>query len=190
MVIGCVTSIVEYEGIDLLVRAFAELEKDASTGPRPRLLVVGDGPMRESLEGLVQELDLEGAVFTGRVPHEDVTRYYGLIDVFVVPRRPTPVSRLVTPLKPFEALAAGKALVVSDVEALAEIAEDAGGAVASFHAGDVSDLRRVLSDLIEDPVRRATMGSRGAQWVSRERTWDANAAVYAEVYRELGAVVP
>lgn len=190
VVIGCVTSIVEYEGIDLLVRAFAELEKDASTGPRPRLLVVGDGPMRESLEGLVQELDLEGAVFTGRVPHEDVTRYYGLIDVFVVPRRPTPVSRLVTPLKPFEALAAGKALVVSDVEALAEIAEDAGGAVASFRAGDVSDLRRVLSDLIEDPVRRATMGSRGAQWVSRERTWDANAAVYAAVYRELGAIVP
>lgn len=190
VVIGCVTSIVEYEGIDLLVRALAELEQDSSTGRHARLLVVGDGPMRETLQDLAQELGLESAVFTGRVPHEDVTRYYGLIDVFVVPRRPTPVSRLVTPLKPFEALAAGKALVVSDVEALAEIAEDAGGAVASFRAGDVSDLRRVLSDLIEDPVRRATMGSRGAQWVSRERTWDANATVYAEVYRELGAVVP
>lgn len=186
-VIGCISSIVEYEGIDLLVRAFGALERSANAGARPRLLIVGDGTQLEPLQALVAELGIQGAVFTGRVPHEDIQSYYGLIDVFVVPRRPTPVSRLVTPLKPFEALATGRALVVSDVEALSEIAEDACGAVAQFRAGDVDDLERVLSELIDDPDRRAAMGRRGADWVSRERTWDANAAVYEEVYRALGA---
>lgn len=187
VVIGCVSSIVEYEGIDVLVRAFERLEASKALIGRPRLLIVGDGAQLESLQRLADELGVQGAIFTGRVPHEHVLSYYSLIDVFVVPRRPTPVSRLVTPLKPFEALASGRAVVVSDVDALREIAEDAEGAIAQFRAGDARDLERVLATLIGDPARRERMGHRGAEWVFRERTWDANSMVYEAVYRELDA---
>lgn len=186
VVVGCVSSIVEYEGIDLLLEAVDRLGRRA--GPRIRLLVVGDGPCLAALKDRAQELDVP-AVFPGRIPHDDVLRYYGLLDIFVVPRRASAVSRLVTPLKPFEALATGRALVVSDVEALKEIAEDSGGAVAQFRAGDAADLARALEELVADPDRRADMGRRGTEWVAKERTWDANAEVYAQTYRDLGAAI-
>lgn len=188
IVIGCISSIVEYEGIDVLLRAYASVQRTwREASPRPRLLIVGDGDRLEKLRALAGDLGLRDIVFTGRVPHDDVLRYYGLIDIFVVPRKPTPVSRLVTPLKPYEALATGRALVVSDVEALQEIAEDSGGAVEVFPAGDHSALSELLGRLSRDPQRRREMAEIGADWVRRERTWRANSEVYAQVYAELGA---
>ena len=67
----------------------------------------------------------DGVIFTGRVPHDQIERYYRTIDVFVVPRTNDRVSQLVTPLKPYEAMAMSKALVVSAVGALLEIVERA-----------------------------------------------------------------
>lgn len=189
LVIGCISSIVEYEGIDVLLRAFLELRRaEGEDAQFSRLLIVGDGDRLESLKALATELGLsEAVVFTGRIPHAEVLRYYGLIDVFVIPRKPTRVSRLVTPLKPYEALASGRALVVSDVDALQEVAEDSGGAVELFPAGDHRALARLLSRLLEDPDRRQEMAALGSAWVRRERTWSANATVYEQVYDELGA---
>ena len=57
---------------------------------------------------------------TGAVAHADILQYYGLIDVFVVPRTADSISQNVTPLKPLEAMATGRALVVTDVPALKE----------------------------------------------------------------------
>ena len=72
-----------------------------------------------------RELGVEDAViFTGRVPHDQVLSYYGLIDLFVVPRRAEATSELVTPLKPFEAIAVARTVIVSDVGALREIVHD------------------------------------------------------------------
>jgi glycosyltransferase involved in cell wall biosynthesis len=101
-----------------------------------------------------------------------------------VPRRSADVCRLVTPLKPFEAFATGRALVLSDVEALREIAEDSGAALL-FTAGDAGSLASVLTDLVDDPAKRQTLAWQGAQWVRKSRTWDANAEVYRQVYDHL-----
>ena len=54
-----------------------------------------------------------GAILTGRVPHDDIEGYYRLIDMFVVPRTNDRGSRLVTPLKPYEAMAMARPIVVS-----------------------------------------------------------------------------
>jgi glycogen(starch) synthase len=54
-------------------------------------------------------------IFTGRVPHAEVQRYYELIDVLAYPRLPIRLTELVTPLKPLEAMAQGRMLVASDV---------------------------------------------------------------------------
>ncbi|GMA32714.1 glycosyltransferase [Litorihabitans aurantiacus] len=95
VVIGSITSVVEYEGLDVLVDAFARLTEE-SVNP-VRLLVVGDGPVLADLRTRVADLGLADAILTGRVAHEDVVAYYGLIDVFVVPRRDVEVCHLVTP---------------------------------------------------------------------------------------------
>lgn len=184
VVVGCVTSLVEYEGIDTLVAAVARLQ-DGTPSARVGLLVVGDGPEREHLERLSRQLDVADAVFTGQVPHDEVLRYYGAIDVFVVPRHPAAVCQLVTPLKPYEAFAAGRAVVLSDVRALANIARESGAAEL-FTAGDVDALAATLGALVADPARRQALATAGARWVRTCRTWAGNAESYAALYELLG----
>lgn len=181
-VIGYITSVVEYEGIDTLVEAFAQM---TNQGVEARLLLVGDGPVRKALQEQARNLGIaERCCFTGRIPHEEVLDYYSIIDLFVVPRKNRAVCRLVTPLKPFEAFSTGRAVVVSDVDALREIAGQSGAA-ATFRAEDPNDLAQLLSRLLEDPQARAEMSEKGAAWVRAERSWRSIADRYDAPYRGL-----
>jgi glycosyltransferase involved in cell wall biosynthesis len=184
-VVGYISSLVEYEGVDTLIDAYATLRKSSPTPVA--LLIVGDGPIRDRLVRQVETLGLDDVRLTGRVPHEKVLAYYSLIDIFVVPRRPVEVCHLVTPLKPFEAFATGRTVVLSNVRALAAIAEQSGAAEL-FEAGNAPALADVLLALLNDPVRRKALADAGAAWVRAERTWSANALSYVRLYEELGAV--
>ncbi|HLR44181.1 MAG TPA: glycosyltransferase, partial [Brevibacterium sp.] len=106
--VGYISSMVEYESIETLIDGF-RLAASRSSVPL-YLLLVGTGAHLGALKQHAEGAGGENIVFTGAVPHEEVLRYYGLIDIFVVPRRSTPVSELVTPLKPFEAFATGRAV--------------------------------------------------------------------------------
>ena len=92
--------------------------------------------------------------------------YYALIDVFVVPRSADDDFDLVTPLKPYEAMAAEKAVVVSGTRALREMVRD-GETGEVFRTGDAEDLARVLERLAADPDRRRALGRRAREWVTR-----------------------
>jgi glycosyltransferase involved in cell wall biosynthesis len=187
IVIGYISSIVEYEGIDTLIKAYAAIS--ASTPTPVALLIVGDGPERSSLMRQAGELGVTGATFTGHVSHDAIFDYYGLIDIFVVPRKPVEVCHLVTPLKPFEAFATGRTVVLSNVRALAAIAHQSQAAEL-FEAGDPESLAGTLTALLNDEPRRKQLASAGADWVRTHRTWAANAAAYQRLYAELGAQAP
>ncbi|MFC7465635.1 glycosyltransferase [Brachybacterium sp. GCM10030252] len=181
--IGYISSMVEYEGIDTLIDAF-HMASGRVTEPL-HLLLVGDGSHLPLLKQRVEKAGIANVIFTGAVPHEDIVRYYGLIDIFVVPRKKSAVTDLVTPLKPFEAFATGRAVVLSDVDALQEIADESGVA-ETFRAGYHRDLGRKLVELVKDPLKRRDLGVRAARWVRAQRTWDANVTEYYRVYRQLG----
>ena len=118
IVIGYVGSFVKYEGLDLLVEAFAKLREHHSS---VYLLLVGDGDTRNELEAMVDQLDIrDGVRFTGRVPHDDVNRYHSIIDIAPFPRTPDIVCEFISPLKPFESMAMGQVVVGSDVAACAK----------------------------------------------------------------------
>ncbi|EWS81415.1 hypothetical protein BF93_16490 [Brachybacterium phenoliresistens] len=187
VVVGYISSIVEYEGIDTLLDAY-HLASNVSDAPMC-LLIVGDGDYLPTLKKHAEAQKMQGVHFTGRVPHEEVLRYYGLIDLFVVPRKPAAVADLVTPLKPFEAFSTGRAVILSDVGALQEIARQSQ-AVETFTAGSADDLSRKLLALVEDPARRADLSARAAAWVRNHRTWDSNVSEYYRVYRSLGYAGP
>jgi PEP-CTERM/exosortase A-associated glycosyltransferase len=184
-VVGYVSSLVAYEGIDGLIDAVALLR---DRGRRVRLLLVGDGTERKALETRAEAAGMardRTAIFTGRVPHGEIQDYYRLIDVFVVPRTADRVSQLVTPLKPYEAMAMERALVVSDVAALLEIVrEDETG--RTFRAGDPGHLAEVIEEQLDDPDTRARLGAAARAWVAQNRTWAGNGQRYLELYRRLG----
>jgi glycosyltransferase involved in cell wall biosynthesis len=182
-VVGYISSLVEYEGIETLLAAYKQVEAAASAPVA--LLIVGDGLERERLERQAAALGLRQAIFTGRVPHDAVLDYYSLIDLFVVPRKPVEVCHLVTPLKPFEAFATGRTVVLSNVRALARIAEQSQAAEL-FEAGSAQSLAEVLDKLLADPQRCRNLAEAGAQWVRAERTWTANAGIYVRLYESMG----
>lgn len=182
IVIGYVSSLVRYEGVEFLIESIAHL-----LGIRGdvRGLVVGEGPERRRLENQAAELGVASSVvFTGRVPYRDVLSYYGVIDIFVVPRTSARVCKLVSPLKPLEAMAMECPIVVSDVPPLRELIQC--GAGETFKPEDGADLARTLLPLIEDRPLRRELGSKGRKWVLEERTWRKNAVLYTEIYSQLG----
>jgi glycosyltransferase involved in cell wall biosynthesis len=182
--LGYVSTLWPYEGIDVLLRAAAAL---VARGLPVRVVIVGEGEAFAELQQLAVDLGVrERVAFTGRVPHAEVLSYYGLIDVFVVPRRDDRVAHLVTPLKPLEAMATGRAMVVSGVAALRGMVEE-GVTAEVFRPEDVEDLARVAEALVSDPLRRAQLGAAARAWVVEHRGWDRLARSYADLYRRFGA---
>ena len=180
--IGTVSSLVDYEGIDHLVEAFALLEP---AFPQLRLLIVGNGTSLPVLQDQVKRLGLANkTVFTGRVPRESTPLYHQALDVFVVPRKDMDVTRVVTPLKPVEALASARPVVASDLPALREIVESSVNGMLCA-PDNPSQLASVLSLLLNDPVLRERLGQTGRKRVLQTRTWAANAAAYSAAYEKV-----
>ncbi|WP_133249843.1 glycosyltransferase [Brachybacterium endophyticum] len=181
-VIGYVGSILDYEGIELLLEAAQQLNRSREDF---HVLIVGDGAELERFQNIVEEQELDHVVtFTGRVPHEDVERYYSLIDITPFPRLPLPVCEMVSPLKPFEAMAMGKAVVASNVAALEEIVTP--GLNGYLHEkGSAESLIEQLSHLLDNQDLSRRIGEQARDWVVANRDWTILAQQIAEVYDEL-----
>jgi glycosyltransferase involved in cell wall biosynthesis len=167
------------ENQELLVEATARL---LARGRAVTCLIIGDGRRRAEIERVARKAGVgKRVVFTGSVPHDEVRRHYALYDAFVVPRRDERAARTVTPLKPYEALAMERPLVVADLPALVEIAAPDERGLA-FRAGDADALADAIERLIEDPDLGRRIGLAGREWVKRERRWADNGPRYLEVY--------
>jgi glycosyltransferase involved in cell wall biosynthesis len=181
-VLGYISNLSRREGVDILLEGIARLR---GRGYDVAGVVCGDGPELEGLRRQAVELGIADIVhLPGPVDHADIKRYYELIDVFVVPRRDDRAARHVTPIKPFEAMALERAVVVSDLPALCEIV-DPPSRGRMFRAGDAADLADVVAPLVESPELRRSLGHAARRWVEAERTWDANALRYRELYDDI-----
>lgn len=180
--IGTVSSLVDYEGLDDLVDAFAIL---APQFPSLRLLLVGGGTATAALQAQAARLGLaEKTIFTGRVPRGLTPMYHQSMDIFVVPRKDLDVTRAVTPLKPVEALARARPVVASDLPALREIVHDGFNGQLS-PPDDPPGLAETLAHLLADGPLRRKLGRQGREDVLDNRTWAANAKVYDGKYNEI-----
>ncbi len=181
-VLGFAGSFYGYEGLDLLLDAFAQL---APRQPQLKLLLVGGGPQAGALRDQAEALGLaDRIVFSGRVPHAEVQRYYSQIDVLCYPRKPMRLTELVTPLKPLEAMAQGKLLVASDVGGHRELIRH-GETGILFPANDSRALADAVARLLAERDRWQALREAGRAFVERERTWTRSAENYRAVYRRL-----
>jgi glycosyltransferase involved in cell wall biosynthesis len=181
-VVGYIGSLRELEGVDLTADAVALLREQ---GIDAKLFVLSSEAGQSELLAHCERIGIgEQAHIEGPVPHEQVAQFYDLIDVFVVSRPDTRVTRLVTPLKPFEAMRSGRALVMADLPALAEIIED-GKTGRLYPAEDVKALTAIITELLQDEPQRRALGTAAAEWVASERTWTKVVEGTTEVYQRL-----
>lgn len=176
-VIGYIGSFSAYEGLDDLMVACGGLK---ARGHDFRLLLIGSEavtaqgtqPVTEHLRALtaVHTLD-DRLVMPGRVPPAQIPAYYSLIDIAPFPRKSVPVTELVSPLKPLEALAMERAVAVSHVRALHDmIIPDETALVFAPDAPDA--LQDVLEKLLTDPALRTRLGQAGRKAVQENRRWE------------------
>ena len=183
-VIGFIGSFYRYEGLDLLIRAFAQI---APRYPDLVLLLVGGGEMEEELKHLAfqhSSIPASQVIFAGRIPHERIPGIYSLIHILVYPRQQMRLTDLVTPLKPLEAMAMGKALVASDVGGHKELIHDGENGLL-FTAGDEMTLARTLHQLISNDFKRKSLEKSGPVWVNTHHTWKKTTEFYKDIYYRL-----
>ena len=178
-VIGYIGSFYDYEGIDDLIAAMPLMQSAA------HLLLVGGGPMEAALRAQAENSPAKDRIhFVGRVPHEEVGRYYSLVDILAYPRKAMRLTELVTPLKPLEAMAQGRLVAASCVGGHRELIED--GVTGTLFAPDdpvaaATALDALLADTENWPQRKAN----ARDFVAKERNWQSNIVRYDPVYHLL-----
>ena len=181
-VLGFLGSFYSYEGLHHALQA---MPKMLAARPNLRLLLVGGGPEEDRLKQQAAALGIESdVVFTGRVPHDTVQKYYDLVDVLIYPRVPVRLTELVTPLKPLEAMALNKVMVASNVGGHRELIRD-GETGNLFKAGDIDDLARTVLRVLDDHAAWPDQIAAGRKFVEQERSWKNSVARYMPVYEKL-----
>jgi PEP-CTERM/exosortase A-associated glycosyltransferase len=178
-VFGFIGSFYRYEGLRFLLESFPRIREQL---PEAQLLLVGGGEEEDMLKALASEQS--NVHFTGRVPHARVKDYYSLIDVFVCPRLRMRLTELVTPLKPLESMAMGKAVLASDLGGHQELITH-GKTGWLFAAENVDDLISQAVRLAKDSALCARLGNAGRRFVSDERSWEKLSRCYLQIYNSV-----
>lgn len=181
-VVGFIGSFYDYEGLDDLISAMPLL---LARRPAAHLLLVGGGPMEDRLKAQAAESEAADRIhFIGRVPHDEVELYYGLIDILAYPRKAMRLTELVTPLKPLEAMAQRKLVVASNVGGHRELIED-GVTGSLFPAGDPQALAEALDTLFGNRGLWEQRRETAQRFVERDRNWSSNICRYIPAYQKL-----
>ncbi len=170
-VIGFSGSLKPWHGLEILLEAFREL---ARGGVAARLLVVGEGPLRDWINGFAAGAGLADRVtVTGWVDYAELPAWLSAMDIAVAPYPPM-VDFYFSPLKLTEYLASGRAVVASDIGQIARQMHDGvNGRLVT--PGNVGELADAIGELIASPAARAALGAAGREAVG-ERSWRATAA--------------
>jgi glycogen synthase len=180
--VGFIGSFYDYEGLDDLIAAMPAL---VERRPKARLLLVGGGPMEAALKVQAAASPVADRIhFAGRVPHDEVDRYYALVDILAYPRKAMRLTELVTPLKPLEAMAQRKLVAASNVGGHRELIED-GVTGTLFPAGDPKALADALDGLFANRGRWDERRDTAQAFVERDRNWSSNISRYIPAYQKL-----
>ena len=183
-VIGFAGSIVGYEGLDTLLRASGILH---GRGVDHQVVIAGSGTALADLKAQRDRESLDTVKFVGRVPVAEMPRLLSTIDIITLPRVSTAVTELVSPLKPLEAFASAKAVVLSDVAPHIDLVGPSQERGLLFPAGDADALADALQRLVEQPDLRSHLGRTARLWTIDERTWEHLGRTMLQVHEEASA---
>ncbi|SHG37665.1 Glycosyltransferase involved in cell wall bisynthesis [Halobaculum gomorrense] len=172
-VIGTVGRFTEAKGYKYLIRAFPEIKQHR---PDAQLLLIGGGDLMTELKSEAKSTDYQDdIVFTGLL--SNVFPYLPAFDVAVFPSLWEGL-----PLAPAEAMAARCPIIGTDIPPFREVVNDAGILV---EPKDEAALADAIIQLLDDPVRRRELGSRGYKRVTENFSIERTVEEYVDLYREL-----
>ena len=180
-IIGFIGSLYFYEGLEYLTDAALLLLKERDD---VKFMFVGEGEAEERLRARIPADLRESFVFTGKVPHDEVQRYYSVIDILVYPRVKSRLTELTTPLKPLEAMAMGRVVMGSQVGGIRELIRDQETGFL-VEAENPQAMAECLNKLVRDESLRYEIGHKAREFVVRERDWVRLVERYLDIYQNL-----
>jgi len=170
-----------WHDLDLLLRIFTLV---LQRHPNSKLVLVGDGPNRQSIAQNIQKDGLrQSVIMTGAIAHADVPEMLSIADIAVVPSSPIPASHggTGTPLKLFEYMAAGKTVVATALDQAAEVIQDGHNGLL-VRAGDVNSFAEAIVTLLNDPVERGRLSHNARQQAIERYSWEEYTRRLEEIY--------
>jgi glycosyltransferase involved in cell wall biosynthesis len=179
LVLGFTGFVREWHGLERVI----ELMARADDATRVHFLLVGDGPARKTLEEHAQRLGVEDSMsITGIIPRDEVAHYIAAFDVALQPA----VVPYASPLKLFEYMALGCAIIAPAVPNLREILVDNQNALL-FDPESPSSFSSVVSRVCADAGLREQIGAGAARTIiERGLTWENNAKSVVTLFHTLG----
>jgi len=177
VIIGFIGWFVKWHNIELLLEAFS----DAAKKSQALLFLVGDGALKNRFEEIARNMHIEDKVFfPGSIPYENIPDYIDLMDICVIPDS----NEYRSPIKLFEYMSMGKAVVAPRYAPIESIVEDGGDAIL-FEKGNKESLKTALDLLIENPARRKALGGKAREKILKNYTWLGNAERVMEIASSL-----
>ncbi len=168
LIVGFVGLFVKWVGLETLIKVFRKIHADF---PNTHLLLVGGGPEEVNLRRLIKDSGLQPHItITGKVSHEMVPAYINKMDICTIPKH----EKYTSPVKLFEYMAMGKALLVPAYESIKEVIEHGENGLL-FDPGDEIDFVKGITTIIEDHQLRESLGQRARYDVLKSHTWSQNA---------------
>jgi glycosyltransferase involved in cell wall biosynthesis len=176
-----------WHDVTTLLEAFAQT---LATRPCARLALVGDGEQRQAMQQRAIELGIDHAVhFTGSVPHTEVPRLVSAADIAVAPYPMMKQALWLSPMKLFEYMASGMAVIASDVGQLGEVVKDGSNGLLTL-PGDASAMAAAMQRLIDDAALRARLGAQARKDAQQKYSWERYIARLEQLYMTVIAGQP
>lgn len=184
LVIGHFGQLRWYEGIETLLETLRIL---LNRDVKVKLIIIGGGD-KKYLSYLRREITnkniCDNVSFLENVPHTEIRKYYSITDVIVIPRNNTPVCRIVTPLKPIDAMAFKTLVIASDLPALRYTITPYETGIL-FKPEDPVDLANKILEYVSNPKSYQNIIRNAYNCVLKNFTWRTTVPKYEEIYKKL-----
>lgn len=174
LVIGFIGWFVKWHNIESLIDVFSKVAKKFQS----YLFLVGDGALKDKFKEMAIDRNIEDRViFPGSIPYDDIPNYIDLMDICVVPGS----NEYRSPIKLFEYMSMGKAVIAPKYKAIESIIEDGKDGML-FEPENGNSLEKILEELVSDSKKRKALGKKAREKVVKNHTWLGNARKVVEIY--------
>lgn len=178
-IIGTVKNLEKIYGIDTLIQSFKYL-KEKHSQLNVKLLIIGDGSERKNLIELAKKLDIDKDIlFTGKVYHSELPKYYNMMNVAVFLSRKESFGVSV-----LESSSCELPVIVSNIGGLPEVVEN-GITGLIVNKDDPESTANAISEMIFKESLKNSLGKNGRARVLRDYNFKDNLEQMINIYKEV-----